>query len=347
MNSNQIKAFKKLVKDNGFTEVSHIVEKKIGMNYGMYLTKCEPLFILSRIRSCVSDESLLALIDTIHMQWLNIMIRNCWSTRLNNAIREYGQQAVKGSIISLSQEGKWGFEAGRQIDYNFEEVDEHYDCFDLIATKIEHAEDDSPCNDEAREEDREAEGASDLEESPEGEGIEETLSRQAQSANERIMASLGSMQQDFAIVGQFFRLCATQGDLANELGKANHQLEAMRLLSQRSDEEIDRLKQLAIDKDSAFSQAVAELKQKEEALAQKEGELAQKEELLSQKEEQLTALRHQLQQLQQASEAKPTAPTKKIIPESKLRELVAVGDKMIRQLTPFLAQYDIIVNPHK
>lgn len=314
MNSSQIKAFKKLVKENGFNEISHIVEKKIGMNYGMYLSKCEPLYILSRIRGCVSDERLLSLIDVIHNQWLEIMIRNSWSTRLDSYVKRYGQQSVKEAIVKLSNEGQWGFSGSCKIDYSYEEVDEHYACFKLIDSKGEEEKvvDDS------------------VEEQADGECNEETLSSQAQQAKERIVASLGEMQNDFAVIGQFFRMCSTQGDLANELDMERKKIEAMQLLVQRSDEEIDRLNQIVKDKSEAFEQVVSELNKKEE--------------LLIQKDERIDELR---QKLHQAVESKPAIPTKKIIPESKLRELVAVGDKMIRQLTPFLAQYDIIVNPHK
>ena len=40
-------------------------------------------------------------------------------------------------------------------------------------------------------------------------------------------------------------------------------------------------------------------------------------------------------------------PKKKIIPESGLRELPLVGDKMLRGLAPFLEKYNIVIDPKK
>lgn len=332
MNSNQIRAFKKLVKEYKFSETSHIVEKKIGMNYGMFLSKCEPLFIMSRIRSCVTDTTLLLLIDRIHSQWLNVMIRNRWSQRLDNLVNEYGQQPVKDAIIDLSKENLWGFIAGEKIEYNYEEVATHYLCTELVGPRIDllnetkalkkelcevnetnQPSEDKPIDSTLLEDDEAITPSSDTED-------EEPISRQAQKARERITLSLGNMQNDFFIIGKFFQLCAESGDAAHqtqrlqeELDNLNRRLQAAQLLANRSDEEIDRLK-----------------------------------EIIRQKEDENTRLLSELEKAKEANPApSPSIPTKKIIPESKLRELVAVGDKMIRQLTPFLAQYDIIVNPHK
>ena len=320
MNTNQIKAFKKLIKEYKFSEASHIVEKKIGMNYGMFLSKCEALFIMSRIRSCVTDPSLLALIDCIHSQWLNVMIRNRWSQRLDNLVNEHGQQPVKDAIIDLSKENRWGFTAGEKIDYNFEEAATHYLCTELVAPRIEllHAgyavpeEEDNP--DAFMVKDNESSTASN---EPED---NESISNQAQQAKERIMSALGNMQKDFAIVGQFFQLCAESGDAAHqaqqlqeEIDNLNHRIEAAQLLANRSDEEIDRLKGI-----------------------------------IRQKEEENTRL---LSELEKAKETKPapspSIPTRKVIPESKLRELPMVGDKMIRQLNIFFKDYNIVIDPNK
>ena len=323
MNTNQIKAFKKLIKEYKFSEASHIVEKKIGMNYGMFLSKCEALFIMSRIRSCVTDPSLLALIDCIHSQWLNFMIRNRWSQRLDNLVNEHGQQPVKDAIIDLSKENRWGFTAGEKIDYNFEEAATHYLCTELVAPRIDllngaKAIKREPC------EVNEANHVS--EEIPVTETLRadtedyEPLSQQAQKARERIILSLGNMQKDFFIIGKFFQLCAESGDAAHqaqqlqeEIDNLNHRIEAAQLLANRSDEEIDRLKGI-----------------------------------IRQKEEENTRL---LSELEKAKETKPapspSIPTRKVIPESKLRELPMVGDKMIRQLNIFFKDYNIVIDPNK
>lgn len=322
MNSNQIKAFKKLVKDNGFTEVSNIVERQIGMNYGMFLSKCEVLFIFSRIRSCVHDEKLIALIDALHRQWLYLIVRNQWSPQFFQAYTKVGIEKAISQVLNLTIMGAWGFPGREQID---DRTDDHYACCDVIITGPDFSWSKPEETSESS-----SESSSELSSLSSSEEDVTSMSEQAIAANERIKQSLTGMIGDFNLVGRFFQLCSREGDLAYELDKANHQIEAMQRLSQRSDEDIDRLKSLLKDKEEAFAEATDEIKRLQSQLERHQSQL-----------EQLQA------QLQQASEAKPTAPTKKIIPESKLRELVAVGDKMIRQLTPFLAQYDIIVNPHK
>lgn len=320
MNSNQIKAFKKLVKDNGFSEVSQIVEKQMGINYGMYLSRSEALFVLSRIRSCVHSQNLLDTIDSIHRKWLLLVIRNQWSSTLCDYCKATSTEQVIKAIMQLTENDCWGYPKAEQIDTRLQD---HFACCSLIPETINGF-----CNNENHASDREESHEQPSEEDENKQ--ESSISQRAQEANQRIIKMLSDMGDDFRIIGDFFRLCSRKGDLAAEneeitsknalqaltiddlsgkLDEADQRIEAMQRLSQRSDQEIDRLKDI---------------------IRQKEDEIKQ------------------LQvKLQQSSEAKPAIPTKKIIPESKLRELVAVGDKMIRQLTPFLAQYDIIVNPHK
>ena len=320
MNSNQIRAFKKLVKDNGFSEVSQIVEKQMGINYGMYLSRCEALFVLSRIRSCVHSQNLLDTIDSIHRKWLMLVIRNQWSSTLCDYCKETSTEQVIKAIMQLTENGCWGFPKAEQIDIRLQD---HFECCSLIPETINGF-----CDNEDRASDREEGHEQPIEEDENKQ--ESSISQRAQEANQRIIKMLSDMGEDFRIIGDFFRLCSQNGDDAyraeqlesqltakqETIDNLNQRIEAMQRLSQRSDEEIERLKSLVKEKEQAFSEAAAEIKQLQV-------------------------------KLQQASEAKSAIPTKKIIPESKLRELVAVGDKMIRQLTPFLAQYDIIVNPHK
>ena len=51
-------------------------------------------------------------------------------------------------------------------------------------------------------------------------------------------------------------------------------------------------------------------------------------------------------QLSDLLEAAKT-PVKKVVPESGLRQLPLVGDKMLRGLIPFLEKYNIVIDPNR
>ncbi|MDD7062647.1 MAG: hypothetical protein PUJ36_07200, partial [bacterium] len=66
------------------------------------------------------------------------------------------------------------------------------------------------------------------------------------------------------------------------------------------------------------------------------------------KDERSMKLQKEIDSLREQLNAKvEDKPKKKVIPESGLRELPLIGDKMLRGLVPFLEKYNIIIDPKK
>ena len=91
-----------------------------------------------------------------------------------------------------------------------------------------------------------------------------------------------------------------------------------------------------------------ELTEKENKLNAVKMEFSRLKNSVDIKDERSMKLQKEIDSLREQLNAKvEDKPKKKVIPESGLRELPLVGDKMLRGLAPFLEKYNIIIDSKK
>ena len=111
--------------------------------------------------------------------------------------------------------------------------------------------------------------------------------------------------------------------------KVENELKALQKTLEDKDNEIKGLQDLVASRNDE----VSELKENNEKLNQ---------DLYAQMERN-DEVEKQLSELLEAAKT----PIKKVVPESGLRQLPLVGDKMLRGLIPFLEKYNIVIDPNR
>lgn len=248
MNNQQISQLKRMLKKYGIKNAESIVRGAIEFNYNRFLELAEPIYVVSRIQSCYSNEREVSMLDRANLEWVGIVVDSGWCTALLPFIEKYGAAITKKAIQYLIENKMWDAYDGKTALKT--KGANHYKGFEDIHAAAEYVKE--------------------LEPSKEDE---------------------------------------------NETAEVS-------------------------DKDTNTEKASDDVSD----LSEKAFEASETNEKLNKDlYEQMEKCDNFEKQLSDLLEAAKT-PVKKVVPESGLRQLPLVGDKMLRGLIPFLEKYNIVID---
>ena len=336
MNSNQVNQLKTVLRRYGNKNSENIVKQETGMKYSQFLEFAEPIYVISRIQSCYKDQRIIGLLAKANLEWVAMVIDNGWCTPLLPWIEKYGAEVVKKSIIYLMENGLW--DAYRKTDYLRMKAPDHYKCFTAI--------------DEAaafiKERMKEAEPLPiEPEEETESEPEDGTPSS-AYDACERMLEKMESVKEEFSIVLEYIvsnsdncEYRKAMDELKAKLEQANDTIDKQRVELEAKRNDINSLQLMVAEKNDELTDMQNKVNAVEVEFRRLKNSVDVKDERSMKMQKEIDSLR---EQLNAKGEDKPK---KKVIPESGIRELPLVGDKMLRGLAPFLEKYNIVIDPKK
>ena len=336
MNSNQVNQLKTILRKYGNKNSENIVKQETGMKYSQFLEFAEPIYVISRIQSCYRDQRMISLLAKANLEWVAAVVDNGWCTPLLPWIEKYGAEVTKKSIIYLMENNLW--DAYRKTDYLRMKAPDHYKGFNAI--------------DEAaafiKEQMKEAEILPiEPEKTAESEPEDSTPS-EAYDACERMLKKMESVKEELSIVLEYIvsnsdnnEYRKAMDELRAKLEEANKVIDRQKMELEEKRNDINSLQLMVAEKNDELTEMQKKVDNVEVEIRRLKNSMDVKDERSMKMQKEIDSLR---EQLNAKGEEKPK---KKIIPESGLRELPLVGDKMLRGLAPFLEKYDIIIDPKK
>lgn len=317
MNNQQISQLKRMLKKYGIKNAESIVRGAIEFNYNRFLELAEPIYVVSRIQSCYTNQREVSMLDKANLEWVGLVVDGGWCGALLPYIEKYGATITKKAIQYLIENKMWDVYDGKTALKT--KGANHYKGFEDIHAAAEYVKELEPPKDETKEtaeitkQDDNTEKASDE---------VSDLSEKAFEASETIKKLLTDAIGNFDIINEFIVMrCNTT--------KVENELKALQKTLEDKDNEIKGLQDLVASRNDE----VSELKENNEKLNQ---------DLYAQMERN-DEVEKQLSELLEAAKT----PIKKVVPESGLRQLPLVGDKMLRGLIPFLEKYNIVIDPNR
>lgn len=317
MNNQQISQLKRMLKKYGIKNAESIVRGAIEFNYNRFLELAEPIYVVSRIQSCYTNQREVSMLDKANLEWVGLVVDGGWCGALLPYIEKYGATITKKAIQYLIENKMWDAYDGKTALKT--KGANHYKGFEDIHAAAEYVKELEPPKDETKEtaeitkQDDNTEKASDE---------VSDLSEKAFEASETIKKLLTDAIGNFDIINEFIVMrCNTT--------KVENELKALQKTLEDKDNEIKGLQDLVASRNDE----VSELKENNEKLNQ---------DLYAQMERN-DEVEKQLSELLEAAKT----PIKKVVPESGLRQLPLVGDKMLRGLIPFLEKYNIVIDPNR
>lgn len=317
MNNQQISQLKRMLKKYGIKNAESIVRGAIEFNYNRFLELAEPIYVVSRIQSCYTNQREVSMLDKANLEWVGLVVDGGWCGALLPYIEKYGATITKKAIQYLIENKMWDAYDGKTALKT--KGANHYKGFEDIHAAAEYVKELEPPKDdttetaEATKHDGDTEKASDE---------VSDLSEKAFEASETIKKLLTDAIGNFDIINEFIVMrCNTT--------KVENELKALQKTLEDKDNEIKGLQDLVASRNDE----VSELKENNEKLNQ---------DLYAQMERN-DEVEKQLSELLEAAKT----PIKKVVPESGLRQLPLVGDKMLRGLIPFLEKYNIVIDPNR
>lgn len=317
MNNQQISQLKRMLKKYGIKNAESIVRGAIEFNYNRFLELAEPIYVVSRIQSCYTNQREVSMLDKANLEWVGLVVDGGWCGALLPYIEKYGATITKKAIQYLIENKMWDAYDGKTALKT--KGANHYKGFEDIHAAAEYVKELEPPKDETTEtaeitkQDDNTEKASDE---------VSDLSEKAFEASETIKKLLTDAIGNFDIINEFIVMrCNTT--------KVENELKALQKTLEDKDTEIKGLQDLVASRNDE----VSELKENNEKLNQ---------DLYAQMERN-DEVEKQLSELLEAAKT----PIKKVVPESGLRQLPLVGDKMLRGLIPFLEKYNIVIDPNR
>ena len=317
MNNQQISQLKRMLKKYGIKNAESIVRGAIEFNYNRFLELAEPIYVVSRIQSCYTNQREVSMLDKANLEWVGLVVDGGWCGALLPYIEKYGATITKKAIQYLIENKMWDAYDGKTALKT--KGANHYKGFEDIHAAAEYVKELEPPKDETKEtaeitkQDDNTEKASDE---------VSDLSEKAFEASETIKKLLTDAIGNFDIINEFIVMrCNTT--------KVESELKALQKTLEDKDNEIKGLQDLVASRNDE----VSELKENNEKLNQ---------DLYAQMERN-DEVEKQLSELLEAAKT----PIKKVVPESGLRQLPLVGDKMLRGLIPFLEKYNIVIDPNR
>ena len=317
MNNQQISQLKRMLKKYGIKNAESIVRGAIEFNYNRFLELAEPIYVVSRIQSCYTNQREVSMLDKANLEWVGLVVDGGWCGALLPYIEKYGATITKKAIQYLIENKMWDAYDGKTA-LKTKGANQYKGFEDIHAAaeyvkELEPPKDDTTETAETTKHDGDTEKASDE---------VSDLSEKAFEASETIKKLLTDAIGNFDIINEFIVMrCNTT--------KVENELKALQKTLEDKDNEIKGLQDLVASRNDE----VSELKENNEKLNQ---------DLYAQMERN-DEVEKQLSELLEAAKT----PIKKVVPESGLRQLPLVGDKMLRGLIPFLEKYNIVIDPNR
>lgn len=317
MNNQQISQLKRMLKKYGIKNAESIVRGAIEFNYNRFLELAEPIYVVSRIQSCYTNQREVSMLDKANLEWVGLVVDGGWCGALLPYIEKYGATITKKAIQYLIENKMWDAYDGKTALKT--KGANHYKGFEDIHAAAEYVKELEPPKDDTTETAETTKHDGDTEKASDEVS---DLSEKAFEASETIKKLLTDAIGNFDIINEFIVMrCNTT--------KVENELKALQKTLEDKDNEIKGLQDLVASRNDE----VSELKENNEKLNQ---------DLYAQMERN-DEVEKQLSELLEAAKN----PIKKVVPESGLRQLPLVGDKMLRGLIPFLEKYNIVIDPNR
>lgn len=317
MNNQQISQLKRMLKKYGIKNAESIVRGAIEFNYNRFLELAEPIYVVSRIQSCYTNQREVSMLDKANLEWVGLVVDGGWCGALLPYIEKYGATITKKAIQYLIENKMWDAYDGKTALKT--KGANHYKGFEDIHAAAEYVKELEPPKDDTTET---AETTKHDDDTEKASDEVSDLSEKAFEASETIKKLLTDAIGNFDIINEFIVMrCNTT--------KVENELKALQKTLEDKDNEIKGLQDLVASRNDE----VSELKENNEKLNQ---------DLYAQMERN-DEVEKQLSELLEAAKT----PIKKVVPESGLRQLPLVGDKMLRGLIPFLEKYNIVIDPNR
>lgn len=317
MNNQQISQLKRMLKKYGIKNAESIVRGAIEFNYNRFLELAEPIYVVSRIQSCYTNQREVSMLDKANLEWVGLVVDGGWCGALLPYIEKYGATITKKAIQYLIENKMWDAYDGKTALKT--KGANHYKGFEDIHAAAEYVKELEPPKDDTTETAETTKHDGDTEKASDEVS---DLSEKAFEASETIKKLLTDAIGNFDIINEFIVMrCNTT--------KVENELKALQKTLEDKDNEIKGLQDLVASRNDE----VSELKENNEKLNQ---------DLYAQMERN-DEVEKQLSELLEAAKT----PVKKVVPESGLRQLPLVGDKMLRGLIPFLEKYNIVIDPNR
>lgn len=317
MNNQQISQLKRMLKKYGIKNAESIVRGAIEFNYNRFLELAEPIYVVSRIQSCYTNQREVSMLDKANLEWVGLVVDGGWCGALLPYIEKYGATITKKAIQYLIENKMWDAYDGKTALKT--KGANHYKGFEDIHAAAEYVKELEPPKDDTTETAETTKHDGDTEKASDEVS---DLSEKAFEASETIKKLLTDAIGNFDIINEFVVMrCNTT--------KVENELKALQKTLEDKDNEIKGLQDLVASRNDE----VSELKENNEKLNQ---------DLYAQMERN-DEVEKQLSELLEAAKT----PIKKVVPESGLRQLPLVGDKMLRGLIPFLEKYNIVIDPNR
>lgn len=317
MNNQQISQLKRMLKKYGIKNAESIVRGAIEFNYNRFLELAEPIYVVSRIQSCYTNQREVSMLDKANLEWVGLVVDGGWCGALLPYIEKYGATITKKAIQYLIENKMWDAYDGKTALKT--KGANHYKGFEDIHAAAEYVKELEPPKDDTTETAETTKHDGDTEKASDEVS---DLSEKAFEASETIKKLLTDAIGNFDIINEFIVMrCNTT--------KVENELKALQKTLEDKDNEIKGLQDLVASRNDE----VSELKENNEKLNK---DLYEQMEKCDDFEKQLSDL------LETAK-----TPVKKVVPESGLRQLPLVGDKMLRGLIPFLEKYNIVIDPNR
>lgn len=317
MNNQQISQLKRMLKKYGIKNAESIVRGAIEFNYNRFLELAEPIYVVSRIQSCYTNQREVSMLDKANLEWVGLVVDGGWCGALLPYIEKYGATITKKAIQYLIENKMWDAYDGKTALKT--KGANHYKGFEDIHAAAEYVKELEPPKDDTTETAETTKHDGDTEKASDEVS---DLSEKAFEASETIKKLLTDAIGNFDIINEFIVMrCNTT--------KVENELKALQKTLEDKDNEIKGLQDLVASRNDE----VSELKENNEKLNQ---------DLYAQMERN-DEIEKQLSELLEAAKT----PIKKVVPESGLRQLPLVGDKMLRGLIPFLEKYNIVIDPNR
>lgn len=317
MNNQQISQLKRMLKKYGIKNAESIVRGAIEFNYNRFLELAEPIYVVSRIQSCYTNQREVSMLDKANLEWVGLVVDGGWCGALLPYIEKYGATITKKAIQYLIENKMWDAYDGKTALKT--KGANHYKGFEDIHAAAEYVKELEPPKDDTTETAETTKHDGDTEKASDEVS---DLSEKAFEASETIKKLLTDAIGNFDIINEFIVMRCNTTKVENELKALQNTLED-------KDNEIKGLQDLVASRNDE----VSELKENNEKLNQ---------DLYAQMERN-DEVEKQLSELLEAAKT----PIKKVVPESGLRQLPLVGDKMLRGLIPFLEKYNIVIDPNR
>lgn len=317
MNNQQISQLKRMLKKYGIKNAESIVRGAIEFNYNRFLELAELIYVVSRIQSCYTNQREVSMLDKANLEWVGLVVDGGWCGALLPYIEKYGATITKKAIQYLIENKMWDAYDGKTALKT--KGANHYKGFEDIHAAAEYVKELEPPKDDTTETAETTKHDGDTEKASDEVS---DLSEKAFEASETIKKLLTDAIGNFDIINEFIVMrCNTT--------KVENELKALQKTLEDKDNEIKGLQDLVASRNDE----VSELKENNEKLNQ---------DLYAQMERN-DEVEKQLSELLEAAKT----PIKKVVPESGLRQLPLVGDKMLRGLIPFLEKYNIVIDPNR